>query len=341
MISWITIFDEPTFLLVSNPELISPIYRVQSSDDGLFLIDRKKEKVYKIDSYGNTSVLIARKGEGPEEYTLIDDFKLGEDEIWILDGAKIRLMVFTFDGKLKEIVDLKSNQRDGYGAFQVLDDRVVLNTITGSNYKFRVLDKNSRLLEWVSPLDSIVVGFDFGGDKGLSKNENSLSYIHPFQAVIHNFDEELNLVKMVRLDFGQYGISDEELNELNNDFNRAFDLILDPERPKAHSFSIEETKNHYLLTNFIGPFGTGKFIHTAIDKVSGEAISFEKLSISGNTLPIILVGVHSSNQLIWALDMEQFEQLNPSQQQAILPQEVLDQWNGNGHVLVMGAVRSK
>ena len=335
-------FDEFKIVHLKNIDLIPNLYRAKSYDKTIYVLDGGRAKLYKMGNEGELNLILSSKGDGPNEYNLISDFQVlnENEEILIYDGSKKTMMKFAPSNNLISNQSLEGVNEKTLGAFQVMKDgKLLFNLISGSPNRFLVYDLSKNSFYEKSLLDSLYHGLDFGSDKGLTIGSNNFSTIYPFEYKILSFNEKLVNQNSIALNFGVNSISEEELKGIKNDPNKLFDLINNDINPKVHSFILEETENFYLIQYFIGSFGGGKFLKTIISKNSNKSNTFDSIRLSKIDIPSTLIGKLNNDRLIFSLNIEYIKNLT-EEQKASISEYISADYLDDNPILLIGKVKA-
>lgn len=96
------------------------------SDKGILGVSQQGGKLFLFDRDGKAKNLICRKGDGPEEYNVIQrvDVDWQRGEVYVL-GSPTKVYVYAFDGTYKQTLDTKANIRQG-DMFNFSADKLIL-----------------------------------------------------------------------------------------------------------------------------------------------------------------------------------------------------------------------
>lgn len=310
------IFLKAKGLNLYGKDLPLSIYRVIPYDEGFLILDGEKQKVGYINSKGDFTTVISSVGEGPGEYLEIWDLEVfpQNNKILILDRKIRKLLLFSDSFRFETEIPIKKEDAYSLFSFSVLSENEILFQTSGtSGYKFLKYQISSNKFDFKVPIEKEFEGLGFGNDKSISFLNNQISVIYPLSNKIERYDELLNRKEDLFLDFQDFKISEDELNQVANDQNLMFDLIQNDENIKAHSFLLEETDNFYILSYYLGSFRNGDFLKSIIDKRSGESTTWEKLAIDGIDVDLLLMGKSKRDELVFILNSEQLERMSSSQ----------------------------
>ncbi len=295
------------------PEIdpVSPVYRIVSDwDQGMYLLDGSRSRIYRLDQGGACRVILDSGGEGPGEYLEIWAFRVFPEsgDLLVLDRKSSKLLRYSAQsGFLGEYPLKKENSRHLLGFEIIGEDEVVFHTDGTSGYHLMRLSLRDGEFGFFEPVDPLFGGFSYGNDKSFTASRQGFSMIHSLGNTIGRFGPGFGPMGDIKLDLGNQEITKSELEVLKNDQIRMLDLILDDDRRKAHSFWLEETENFYLLTVLVGSFQNGGFFKSIIDKRSWRSRSFRTFRVGDMDLDLMPVGRLSDDRLVFRLNHEQLE----------------------------------
>ena len=112
--------------LETNEEMLFQGTIAAVSDKGILGVSQQGGKLFLFDRDGKAKNLICRKGDGPEEYNVIQrvDVDWQRGEVYVL-GSPTKVYVYAFDGTYKQTLDTKANIRQG-DMFNFSADKLIL-----------------------------------------------------------------------------------------------------------------------------------------------------------------------------------------------------------------------
>lgn len=130
-------------LPTSDDLLIGNISRIRTSEKFICISDGNG--IYRFSHSGDFLGKIEKKGQGPDEYTRINDFVIAEDgNVWILPNGKTSLMLYSWDNRLMKEIKIESSYSS---TIYRMGDQLVLNNgsfITDHNkHTLQVVDLNT------------------------------------------------------------------------------------------------------------------------------------------------------------------------------------------------------
>lgn len=254
---------------VYSDQFIPSVYRVFGRNGSIFFTDGKKSKIFKQSETGNAIEFIQSLGDGPGEYHEIRGVKYDASsrKIFILDKKLFKILVFDEIGNFKNEYFLDKSIRQSVLGFEILDEsNLLFRSNTSSGFTFIRYNLINGEFTFISPNEEPNLGF--GNDLSLSKFNKSFSVVSPFVSKISVFDNDLEHVSDLNLDFGKFSITNPEIENIGEDQEKAFSLIQDDIVKKAHSFGIMETESYYIVSYNVGSFNSGDYRNAIISKNS-------------------------------------------------------------------------
>ncbi|MDR2382585.1 MAG: 6-bladed beta-propeller [Prevotellaceae bacterium] len=95
-------------LETTNSSLLSSTGNIIIQQNGYFLM-RDRNSLYMFDSNGKYIHQISKQGQGAEEYVNINNFDADNDNIYIYDGPRRRILVYSYDNKYLKTIKQQSN----------------------------------------------------------------------------------------------------------------------------------------------------------------------------------------------------------------------------------------
>ncbi|MCH6201496.1 6-bladed beta-propeller [Aquiflexum sp. LQ15W] len=336
------LFSEFEFIHLKYDELIPSIFRVKEYKEDLFLLDGRKDRIFKLGKNGDLDIFIQASGEGPEEYKSIGNFEFnkGSGELIVFDNGKRTICRFSDRNQFSGSFLIQPGFTASYGAFILgPENEIILDIIGGKNHRFLkvLMDKNEYQL--FQPLDSAYLDLNYGGDRQVVRNKDGFSSIHPVESMIFQNNFGFQKTDSIDLDFGDFEILKSEIKNIKNDPNPFFDLIQNDEKKKAHSFGLLETENYYVVTYYLGSFMNGDYLNTLIHKDSKNSKTFKGIIIRGVELESIIIGQISDDRFILSLNIEYINNLTEEQKASIseyIPADYLD----DNPILLIGKVKA-
>jgi len=298
-----------------NPNL-SAYRMISKKGDWIYFLSTDRRKVFRIDKSGVREIVLDFYGEGPGEYQEIWDIKEipRTDDFLVLDRKSRKLIRYAANGSVKDEFVIDKEYVSSLLSFVMIDEnRAVFQTSGSEGYKFLSLNLEDQSWDFQVEVNPDFKNFGFGNDKSMSINTNRVSLIYPLSNQIERYNQSLENVDTVFLDFGSNTISPQEIEAVNNDQTKMFELIQNDEQKKAHSFLLDETENYYVLSYYVGSFMSGDFVKTIIRKEKGTSISYRDLSIDGIVINSRIVGSEEEDLLHIMLDSEYLERLEKAE----------------------------
>ncbi|MDD4819823.1 MAG: 6-bladed beta-propeller [Flavobacteriales bacterium] len=90
--------------------LIGYITKIIPIGDSLLVVDKETaRKIFLFDGSGKFIRQISQRGEGPQEYEIITDVAVNNNQICIIDGARLKLLLYNIDGTFIKSIRLDYN----------------------------------------------------------------------------------------------------------------------------------------------------------------------------------------------------------------------------------------
>lgn len=309
------VFSEVKTLKLVGDELPFSIYRILQIDKGFLLLDGQKQKIFEVKSDGRTSLFLNSKGEGPNEYLEIWDLKYDfrSKKLFILDRKLSKLLVYHSSSNSFEEFPIKKDFISSILSIGVLKtDEVIFQTSGSSGFKFLKLNLSRNEYTNIVEMEPEFNQLGFGNDKSMTIGENSISVIYPLSGKIEKYDFSFKRMSDIHLDFDDNSISPLEIEKVNNDQNKMFDLIQNDDEKKVHSFLLEESKKYFLLSYYLGSFRNGYFLKSLVEKSTGNVVSFNNIIVGDEFIDLRLIGSNSMDEFIFTLNSEQLEKMRPT-----------------------------
>ncbi|WP_294600137.1 6-bladed beta-propeller [uncultured Rikenella sp.] len=84
---------------LSDSSFFSDIPCISEYDGGIYMADRKRCQIFRLDSNLNLLKTIGMQGHGPQDFGYIEHFVISKDTIFVGDVTKMRILRFTTDGQ--------------------------------------------------------------------------------------------------------------------------------------------------------------------------------------------------------------------------------------------------
>lgn len=288
---------------------------ISKKEDGLYFLSTDRKKVFRIDNSGALKIVLDFYGEGPGEYKEIWDIKEipNTEDFLVLDRKLRKLIRYAENGSVKAEFVIDKKYVSSLLSFEMIDENLAVFQTSGSDgYKFLSLNLEEQSWDFRIPVNPDFKDYGFGNDKSMSFSSNRISIIYPLGNQIELYNQSFENADSLLLDFGYYTISQQDVEAIDNDQTRMFELIQNDEQKKAHSFLLDETENYYVLSYYLGSFMKGDFIKTIIKKEKGTSISYRDVTVAGVMINARMVGSMKENVLVLAIDPEYLERLDKS-----------------------------
>jgi hypothetical protein len=205
------VYSSIDYILLDDPEnnlLVNP-YKLVFINNKIYVQDIGTENFHVFTDQGVHVFSINSRGEGPSEFSRIEDFQVTRDSIFIYDRFLGKILHYNLEGAfIKESKAI--NQGTG---FIKNDDRILFymdNRKDLSKHNF-LLYENLFNIE-----KNILIRKGFEKESQLLSNSFSISTLDsgiyfniPFSYEVAFFDPNLEFKKKLKFNFGKYEISDE------------------------------------------------------------------------------------------------------------------------------------
>jgi hypothetical protein len=205
------VFSSIEYILLDDPEtnlLVNP-YKLRFLQNRIYVQDIGTENFHSFNDQGEYIFSINSEGQGPSEFTRIEDFQVTDDSIFIFDRFLDKILQYNLEGKfIKESKAI--NQGTGFlkkegKTLMYMDNRLDL-----SPYNFLLFEKTSRIEQNIP----IRKGFEtesqlLSNGFSLSPFDSGIYFNIPFTYEVAFFDPNLNFKRKLKFNLGKYEISDE------------------------------------------------------------------------------------------------------------------------------------
>ncbi|MCI1640638.1 MAG: 6-bladed beta-propeller [Bacteroidales bacterium] len=189
-----------------------------------YILDTGRKKLVVFDSGGQPVFQLNKVGRGPEEYSHITDFAVGDDgNIWILDTRNKAVLNFDSSGRFLS----KNRIRVTAEAIDCLEDGGFLFAVApwdDSEYKNRLVVKcDSSFIVQESFIDRSEyedTSFEFPCLGFLDNGKDRIFYLKPMDDHFYLFDRTGNLKSGYLFDFGSGRVPDACRNDIERNLSR-------------------------------------------------------------------------------------------------------------------------
>lgn len=306
-LSWDDLFEATqTIIIPEDPNLfIADINRAEMAEEWVFVLDVEyRNELFSYNTRTNKVKKIGIKGDGPGEYSLIEDFFVNRKEkcleVMNNKGGLLEIMKYSFDGDFISSEIFKEHYALSTAA--LMDGNFLISS-QGQNYTegggfadFEIIDKSGKiirrisktpsvLVEWYTPLGMPLSYTTSGSVVGSAK---TTPYVYEFftsdSILVYelSFDGDfMNKADYDALDEEEYDFwyNNDQMKyhtldrviKLNSSF---FYRVLDGSKLYLGLFNPTE-KQHYIFKSFSsGPFGLPLFIGGAVGTYADQAIFY-------------------------------------------------------------------
>ncbi len=158
-----SLFKKATVIPLSEKDILGPVQFLDIHDNHIYALNEAFDAMSKYDMEGNQVGFMRRLGNAHDEYTLITDYDIHGDSIYILCWDKI--LVTDMDFRIGNVIDLDKDA----ALITATDDGVYLYSKTLRTL-YRLTDSGQETLQADGPLPSFFMPFNrvfYKTDKGL------------------------------------------------------------------------------------------------------------------------------------------------------------------------------
>ncbi|WP_075348658.1 6-bladed beta-propeller [Algoriphagus marinus] len=208
------IVDSFDYLLIDYSEdfpIVQP-YRILFYENLIFIEDNTQNHIFIIDQNGKVLNVIKSQGNGPRQFSYIDDFQVEKNKILIKDTLLDKFIAFDFQGNFLYEEKASNKAIDFYAAkdFKLHFFSNRLNqgefNLVKENIEGKIIEQNYPPKEGYAGRKIFSLEQDFIEDK--TKKQIVLKI--PFSYDIAFFDLNGDLQKIKTFDFGPYNLSDSD-----------------------------------------------------------------------------------------------------------------------------------
>lgn len=220
-------------------------------ENGNFLIyDNQGQSVFLFDNNGRFLNFIGQRGNGPQEYTTLEDVVYDEynKEVIVWDQDKKNLMFFKLNGSFIKSIKLERF----IGSFQVMDknrialyfnNRVDVKDKSTQSYNINIIDRNGVLLDQMFPYSLKREAFNPACKEVFSVYNNRILCNPSYSPNVYELDS-CGLKPKYILDFGGNTIHP---SMYDNKSNSEFHQILGEYPEKVFCADFRETENAFVM----------------------------------------------------------------------------------------------
>jgi hypothetical protein len=264
--------------LETNDSLvIGDIFKIDTDQDFLYLLDTRFEEVFIFNFEGKGIGKISSTGKGIGEYVRADDFCLGPlNTIFILDTIQ------------KKILQFNRTNWAFIREFRITFDCVKFETLNDSLFVFfrglPIAGEGDKYQIYITDFDGDIINKHLDYDKGtsacfspyspLQKLGTEISIMPIYEQNIYKIDSNLELLPKFRLDLGKYNI-DKALLLGSRDYTHSSDWLMLKNLPNMpYYINYYESPTFYHLFFYVNDY----YYNVIYKKDANSYISFESLS---------------------------------------------------------------
>ena len=205
-------FDvEPVFLSKTDACLIGIVTKVVAYEDYLFVLDDDvAESLFLFDRKGQFIRKFGQKGKGKGEYREASDFMVKDNQVYLYDGPKQKMLIFDLDGKF--IKDIRLSKHGGY-AFYMFDYGSFFTISPESIFCLNFYNKKGILKDRICNSQYDYVHWQTF--KSISTYNDSVFVMTAFNNTIYEVKDH-NIFPRYALDYGKYNYRLQEGKELSD-----------------------------------------------------------------------------------------------------------------------------
>ena len=334
-----SLYSELEFLTLKGFEqgLIGHINKVIVNDEKIFALDRDYSKsIYAFDKSGNHLFTIGKKGGGPGEFTVIEDFDIHADSILIYDSGNGRISIFDMDGKFKSQGPKLSRIGVIPDAISFKDNKIYSYSQASCGdfgcYTLTVTDLNNELIHADVPNNHLKSFFvDFGKNQFRHKENIYLAQI--FNDTLYQIGKDDSMLTPFVLDYERSSQELETINKAVKDRREGLGKLLKA-RVNIGTVKVYANDSHIWLQNL----DDNKLKNIIISISEKQAFSFKNVLFDAErTIPFSDIVGSDNERFIFYVGNEQLLSLKNSENSALKDSEKLDMVNEETNGLLVFA----
>ncbi len=183
-----SIFSDYSYVQLETSDdcILSEVKSLEVSDN--LICAQCADVIYIFNRNGRFVSKINKKGLGNGEYINITDFKINEDEIWVLSSHNKAILVYTKDAQFVRKISLEDN----FASFCIYNNSICLSSASANNQKFNFVFFDPQTEEVISKYDEFAKNESmvFEHSAIVGWNGDTLHVTHPFDYRIYSLTKE-------------------------------------------------------------------------------------------------------------------------------------------------------
>ena len=295
--------------------IIGSISHIEIVEDKLLVADMyKAQQIFLFDMQGNYLHTIGNKGEGPDEYTSINQLTVSPDGICILDWMKWKLLCFGIDGKLRYRHQFKKGIPEMVFRW---DEHLFIGSHAGYTHK------NPYHLTWINEMDSLLnTGLPImnvhpaPAGKLKYSNDGSILFYHSLCDTVYQITDK-QIIPKWRLGLYEPEEISTFLKKTKNMSQKEYMQLLYNFKSDniVNYFDLHEGKNHWVVD-----YQQGSYAYiSVIDKNGGSLHRYVKADINTREcyVPFVFTSI-SDDWMCSFLDQSFYTQMDQLMQERFL-----------------------
>lgn len=295
-------------LETNEKNLIGFINKILITGENILILDKKRSKsVFNFNYSGEYLGKIGSDGNGPQEYSFIEDMDLDANEnIHILDLRKTKILKFKMSG------DYISEKKFSFKThkFSVLDNNsYIFDQGTRNNFHYKNnVDLDYKLIAWnpnSQTLNKFIKynttkydqpGYPLPSNYSIYRSGRKLNYLKPYEYNIFKIISDKEVVAKYNINFGKYNVPESFYPDLDKAKNSPLAIM---NTNYAHTLMNVFETSSYLCFNF---FFKKKIYWAAVSKINNSIIIRDTSKMKLEEYPFLLFPTAVfNNQLITVL----------------------------------------
>lgn len=268
---------------IDSSLLFKEVYDLIDTKDAIYISSTGRFPLIKLDYQGNILHSYGRRGNGPGEYTMVNDFTLdAENKIYILDRDLSRITRFHSNGQLDTSWSIPMYAQ----SIQIQDEYIYYYTgneiSSHTNHRLVSMLQNKVERQWL-PINTDYLHFlNFLDFSNFTHNSLNRFYYSFNDTVYHINNKELDVAYYI--DFGKDKLTEQDFDPRFNDVmefmntlrktKKAFRIMSLEENDNWISFLFEKEGYNYALIN--KKDGSTRYFKALVDDVYNEEATIDE-----------------------------------------------------------------
>lgn len=220
---------------VNNDNIVGQLDKIVLTEEYIYIADTYMKRIVVYDYQGNIVGKVGQLGEGPEEFTSVADFCVGDaGDIYVYDSKLNKMFVYakgTFAFIKTYPVAFKATNmqqiKEGHFLFALApyndDEATKQKKIVVTDEKFQPISSH---IDYEKNVDLNYEFVTFMRD-----NKEGVLYNRPIDNNVYLFDWNGNLSKKFRFDFGAFTVAEDDLKDIDKLLNSSKEYCYLPYTP--------------------------------------------------------------------------------------------------------------